>query len=69
MLQWLDDVAAAHDLPQLQQYAAQAAVFDVWLQHEAGVAPAAAGRDQRPAMEVSWTAASCPASKQSVLKQ
>jgi 2-methylisocitrate lyase-like PEP mutase family enzyme len=63
-LNWLDAVAAARDVAQLEQLAGQAVIFGVWLQHEAGRAPAAAVRDQRPAMEVSWTAASIPASKQ-----
>jgi hypothetical protein len=57
MLNWLDNVAAARDLAQLEKHAAAAELFGVWLEHEAGVAPAAAGNDQRPEMEVSCSAA------------
>jgi hypothetical protein len=57
MLSGLDGIAAARDLAQLEQMGRQAHLISVWLEHETGVAPASAGRDQRPAMEVSWTAA------------
>jgi hypothetical protein len=57
MLTLLDNMAAARDLAQLEQQGKLAHLFNVWLEHETGTAPAAAGRNQRPAMEVGCTAA------------
>ena len=48
MLGVLDAIAAARDLPQLEQHEMQAQMFKTWLEHEAGVASAAAGMDPRP---------------------
>ncbi|WIA41357.1 hypothetical protein OEZ86_004949 [Tetradesmus obliquus] len=51
MLGVLDAIAAARDLPQLEQHEMQAQMFKIWLEHEAGVASAAAGMDPRLAMQ------------------